>query len=206
MDHELPPSVFQRLGKARLSTRDMDELIGVCRGILADGVVNLQEAFFILQWLEDHQEIVTVWPADILYETEENELLGILLEITGVPIKVRIGPVESSANTATQLPVNEPENGVVLDGNSFCLTGKFEFGSRNQCAEAVIRCGGKVQKGVTATTDYLVVGLIGSETWAHASWGRKIEKGVYLRDSGSSIHIVSENTWMAALNAAQDIA
>jgi hypothetical protein len=91
----------ERLSKARLASRDISELIGLCKGVLADGTVNIMEAEFLIHWLESHRIVVDHWPADILYRTlgnaledgvlsneEEGELVGLLAEITGAPVRV----------------------------------------------------------------------------------------------------------------------
>jgi len=41
------------------------------------------------------------------------------------------------------------------------------------------------------STDYLVIGEIGSSNWVHSSFGRKIEKAMELKEKGR-ISIVSE--------------
>lgn len=41
---------------ARVSTRTVDELIGLSKGIIADGVINEAEAAFLVQWLEENYD------------------------------------------------------------------------------------------------------------------------------------------------------
>ena len=67
-------SLTERLSRARLESRDISELIGICKGVLADGVISYPEAFFILGWLEEHRIITDVWPASILYQSLDNML------------------------------------------------------------------------------------------------------------------------------------
>ena len=38
--------------RKRLAKRQMDTLIGISKGVIADGGVNQQEAEFLLNWLE----------------------------------------------------------------------------------------------------------------------------------------------------------
>ena len=211
-------SLTERLSRARLESRDISELIGLCKGVLADAVINYQEAFFILQWLEEHPIVVDIWPANVLYQSldnmledgvldsdEEKDLLDLLLGITGVPVRVELAEVtedgvvldsmERTLNTSATLPVHEPESGLIFQDKNFVMTGKFVFGPRGECEAAVRERGGSTQKGVTKTTNYLVVGEIGSADWAHSSFGRKIEKAVYMRDEGHDIYIVREQVW-----------
>jgi hypothetical protein len=91
----------ERLSRARFDSIDIPELIGLCKGVLADGTVNLSEAKFIFKWLEERSDVLETWPADELYEIlgkvlvdgtlsseEEGELIDLLGEITGEPVSV----------------------------------------------------------------------------------------------------------------------
>ncbi len=91
----------ERLSEARFNSIDIPELIGVCKGVLADGTVNLAEAEFIQHWLDDRSDVLHTWPADVLHRllgrllddnalTDEEiaELTELLVEITGEPVSV----------------------------------------------------------------------------------------------------------------------
>ena len=56
----------------QLQDRLIDELIGICRGVIADGHVDESEAIFLGQWIENHREIADRWPVNILYSRVEN--------------------------------------------------------------------------------------------------------------------------------------
>ena len=91
----------ERLSNARFNSIDIPELIGLCRGVLADGTINLAEAEFILQWLNNRSGVLETWPADELHKLlctvmadgklsadEETELSELLEEIIGDPVGV----------------------------------------------------------------------------------------------------------------------
>jgi hypothetical protein len=93
----------ERLSNARFDSIDIPELIGLCRGVLADGTINLAEAEFILQWLNERSNVLQTWPADELHrllctvladgtlsEDEETELSELLEEVIGDPVSVLI--------------------------------------------------------------------------------------------------------------------
>ena len=188
---------------ARLSDRKIDELIGLCKGILADGVVDQSEAKFLQQWLESNKDVADHWPASALYRRindmladnildrdEEKELLETLIQITGGPtINATIDSMSSS------LPITRPEPNIAFKDSLFCLTGKFVTGSRRQCQGIIETRGGQAQSAPTKKTNYLIIGAVGSPDWIHSTHGRKIEKAVEYQQDGTGIYIVSEEHW-----------
>ena len=189
---------------ARLNDRKIDELVGVCKGVLADGVVDQAEAQFLQEWLETNREIADHWPANVLYQRisdalkdgvldsdEEKELLEILLQITGGP-SIR----ENVASMSSTLPLTKPDPGVIFERRKFCFTGKFVTGTRKEVQDIVLAKSGAVSKTPTKDTHYVVIGLIGSSDWIHSTHGRKIEKVVEMRNDGHDICIISEEHWV----------
>ena len=91
-----------------------------------------------------------------------------------------------------------------FDGNSFCFTGTFLYGTRTACHKATESAGGIAAKGITKKLDYLVIGTNTTESWANTSFGRKIEKAVDYRDSGVPLAIISEACWINHLPASDE--
>ena len=189
------------------TVREVDELIGLCKGIVADGVINSEEALFLQDWLEHNRESRGAWPTSVLYpriqsmladgtlqNEEERELLGLLVQVSGGNPKF----LDAHSLTST-LPLNSPIPSIVIPGNSFCFTGKLLYGSRNHCEEAISSRGGKILGGVSQDLNFLVIGLIGSRDWVHSTFGRKIEKAVNYRSKGMSLSIVAEEHFVNAL-------
>ena len=96
-------NMTERLSAARYDSIDIPELIGLCRGVLADRTINLAEATFILQWLSERPGVLKTWPADELHNllsrtledgvispAEEEELSELLEEIIGDPVSLSI--------------------------------------------------------------------------------------------------------------------
>jgi len=54
---------------------------------------------------------------------------------------------------------------------------------------------------LTQETGYLFTGIHATDGWAHATFGRKIEKAVTLREKGLPIAIIGEQHWVAQLRA-----
>lgn len=193
-----------RLTNPRIAERSVDELIGLCRGVLSDGLILEAEAQYLLAWLESNRAAALTWPGNVIYQRvaamledgeldpdEQAELLDLLNETTGKGIPLP----EIAASYATALPLCDPPPPITHDGRVFVLTGKFVHGSRTECERIVRALGGQPKSNVTKDLDYLVIGAIGSRDWLHSTHGRKIEAAVELRRSGRPVCIVSEQHW-----------
>ncbi len=198
----------------RLATRSVDELIGICKGVVADGVVNSEEANFLVGWLNANRPVMDVWPVNVLSvriekmledncidEIERKELFKLLTDIVGGTGKCEAvnkttgEVVENISSPSMTLPLDKPAPEVLFEGKLFCFTGKFFYGTRKRCEVDILDRGGQSKSRVTSATDYLVIGLIGSSDWLHSTYGTKIENAVKLKGSGSLISIVSEDHW-----------
>eukprot|EP01028_Stygiella_incarcerata_P008228 TRINITY_DN35283_c0_g1_i1.p1 TRINITY_DN35283_c0_g1~~TRINITY_DN35283_c0_g1_i1.p1 ORF type:complete len:210 (-),score=9.35 TRINITY_DN35283_c0_g1_i1:165-794(-) len=192
-----------RFSAKRRSDRTVDELIGMSRLILADGIVDAQEADFLKTWLKTNADYCDIWPINVLNKRiqafledgvvdqgEKAELFSLLSELVGGrPTHEKI------TSFSSVLPFNDPLPEVDLSGR-FCFTGAFAFGSRKDCMSQAAALGGVASKTMTMSVDYLVVGLMGSQAWAHSAWGRKIETAVRFRDQkGKPIAIIGEDHW-----------
>ncbi|WP_025039773.1 BRCT domain-containing protein [Nitrosospira briensis] len=185
----------------RLINRDIDQLTGICEFALQDGHVDQSEAEAILGWLNNHKACLDTWPANVLYDRlrriladgaldsdEQADLLTLIMRVAS-PRAIDGSVIPSS------LPIDDPVPDIIFEGRNFCLTGVFDFGSRAECQEAVVRHGGIPIKGVTKKLHYLVIGNVGSEVWKHTSFGLKIAKAVSYRESGVPLAIIAENHW-----------
>ena len=187
----------------RVQDRLIDELIGISRGVIADGVVDEQEAIFIGQWIENHRQIAEKWPVNVLYarltemlkdgilsEDEQEELLETLRDLTGE------SSLFQEPNRSTTLPVDKPAPDIEFEGKTFCLTGKFVFGTTLDCEETIEEMGGEVVPMPSRETDYLVIGELCNPDWVHTTFGRSIEKGVELKEQGHPLTILTEEHWV----------
>jgi NAD-dependent DNA ligase len=197
----------RNFSRARLEDRDIDELIGLCKGIVCDGVVNVDEAMFLSRWLENNKHLSGQWPVNVLStriadilsdniidDSEKSELFDILSDLTGKRATNEIHTLKSSV-----LPLDDPLPSVSFERKLFCLTGKFCYGTRDKCEYEVITRGGTIQSAPTMKSDYLVVGVLGSSDWIHTTHGRKIEAAVEFRSKGLPISIIPEEHWAAFL-------
>lgn len=188
--------------------RAADELVGICRGVLADGAVTAQEAGFLRDWIERNSQYASSYPFDHLYrrlltaltdgvldQEEEADLLDTLVALTGGE-----ADLPGRASLSTSLPLCSPPPDLVFPGTNYVVTGTFVYGSRAEVVRAIEDRGALVKAAVSAKVDILVIGEVGSQAWKHSSYGRKIEKAVELRESGCGIRIVSEPHWGSFLS------
>lgn len=194
-----------RVARENNEAKAIDQLSGICAGILADGVVNDREAKFFADWVRQHAPLEPVWPfTDILErverifadgrctENEREELKEIMGALCG-------GPHENSAHESysTTLPFTSPApDSIEFPKRVFNITGKFAFGTRQKVISSIANQDGiAVDSMPTQESHYLVIGIFASRDWIHTNYGRKIERAVQLRDSGSGIAIISEEHW-----------
>nr|WP_314435125.1 BRCT domain-containing protein [uncultured Brevundimonas sp.] len=198
-------SLINKLGSDRITARQIDELVGLARGIAADGDLNQAEVEFLQKWLaantvvSDQPVIRTLYArinevlADgVLDDDEKGMLLETLNSFSSRDFE--LGEVLKSST----LPLCDPAPALQFSGRTYCFTGTFMFGQRRLCESAVLERGGQAG-GLSRKTQVLVVGAYATESWKHSSFGNKILQASAWRDEGSPISIVSEAHWTAHL-------
>jgi NAD-dependent DNA ligase len=188
-------------------SKAIDELSGICRGILADGIVNDAEAKFFADWITLHAQIQPEWPfTDLLGrinrifadgkvdEEERVELKEVMQMICGNRNEEELA---SAQTFSSGLPLDAPEPAPLLfSGRNISITGKFAYGNRKKVIEVISARGGNATDNApTKETHLLVIGVFASRDWIHATYGRKIERAVELRSKGTGIAIIGEEHW-----------
>ncbi len=189
-----------------MADRQIDQLIGLAQGIVADGIVSQDEAEVLQNWLRANQRtnnsyvgrlldhVDEVLSDGVLDEAESHELHDALISWTGG--EAADGVVATSAS----LPLNPEPRTVFVPQNIFVFTGTCVFGTRKALQEATIQAGGVVERNITKQTNFVVLGTYVTPAWAHQSYGRKIEKAMQYRDEKrTGLQIVHEEDWMEAL-------
>jgi NAD-dependent DNA ligase len=199
-----PPSEFRGILWNHYFSKAFDQLKGMCCGILADGKVTDEEAEFVRRWIEKNTVVEQVWPfteiarrvravfADgMITEEERNDLREIMDEITGGKLLPSPGEAEAPFEMALTKP---PPAVIEFQNREFSLTGKFALGARSRVVEEIEARGGRFQSNPGIGTNYLVIGVFGSVNWKSSSFGNKIQRAATLREQGSSIAIILEET------------
>ena len=183
----------------QIQSRQIDTLIGLVKGILADNVVDPLEIKHLRQWLEINEGII-----------KDGPVVGLLLKkLEGADTEEAIAEVlrkfvgesseEGEIHKATHLPVDNPPPKIEFEHRLFLLTGTFAYGKRKKCTELIVDRGGRIAKGVNQYLDYLVIGNYVTAAWKHESYGLKIKTAVKARDEkGYPLKIVTEKSWLAA--------
>jgi hypothetical protein len=197
-----------RLFKANLEnnvSKAIDQLSGICAGILADGEVSDAEAKFFGQWVRKYAPYEPVWPfTEILQRVERIFADGRIDDDERGELKVVMEALCGYTETANPaetyaiaLPLDSPQpHPVSFPEHSFVVTGRFAYGTRAKVVGAVSALGGIATDGFpNRESHYLVIGTFASRDWYATNYGRKIERAVELRSSGTGIAIISEDHW-----------
>lgn len=192
---------LNRLNADRLQSRQVDELIGLARGLIADGSINQAEVEFLEKWLVAnfsvsqqpliatlYDRVETILADDVTDPEECDDLLAALSAFTAGDAALGEAP------KSTSLPLCKPAPPISFEGMVFCFTGTFSFGQRKHCEEAVSSRGG-TGGSLTKATNFLVIGAYATESWKHSSFGNKILKAAEMRSAGIPISIIAEEHW-----------
>jgi len=121
--------------------RDIAELLGIAKGLLADGRIVEEEARYLHQWGAHHRDALMRWPASLLFtrvrqmfvdnridEAERLELQEVLSAFVGGEMSITLG-----YEGAAELPLDQPAPLVCWQGEVYVFTGKFAYGTWRQC-------------------------------------------------------------------------
>lgn len=200
-----PPAGYHRYNNL---IKGLEHLLGICRGLVADNVLNEAEIVFLTAWLADNRDVLDSWPGHVLsgrFRTvladsvvtpgEAEDLKQTIEQVIG-------GDLENGivSGGATTLPI-DTDAAVTIPGATFCFTGKFLYGPRAACERAVQEHGAKTAARVTLSLDYLVIGALASRDWKYSSYGGKIQAAIKARESGHPVAVVGEDQWAESLAA-----
>lgn len=179
------------------------QLIGLCRGVLADSELRDSEIVTLNEWLTLYGPRLPEWPGQLLarrvravledgvIEPEERQDLQALLE--------RAAGMEGGQgfDAPTTLPLTRPPPHIEYDQKRFCVTGTFVYGPRRRVEAAIEEWGGSMSSVYKA--HYLVIGGTVTPAWKYTTHGMKIEEAVQRCAAGNPLAIVSEAHWSTSL-------
>lgn len=182
-------------------------MVGLVRGVVADGRVSEGEAQRLSSWAQENPEIATRYPANLLSRRlerifmdgrvdrrERTRLAAMLEQLADNPTSVGGGyPL------ATDLPITQPPPEVVFEGQTFVFGGEMAYGPTHACEREVMELGGSCERVVNRRTDYVVIGLLAASDWCQGSFGSLIDEVVQYRARGVPIAVITEEHWADAL-------
>ena len=89
-------------------------------------------------------------------------------------------------------------------GRCCCLTGDFNYGSKDAVKKYILGFGGRISSGVTKETSVLIVGEKGNANWIHGKYGRKVEVALLARKEGKEICIIAEEDFFRLMQNMPD--
>jgi hypothetical protein len=95
-------------------------------------------------------------------------------------------------------PFDQPPR-ILFRDRAFLFTGKFQFGTRRKCREAIVARGGHWEQSITRGVDCLVVAGTGD---CVTDFSGKSRGWIELHRKGWPCLLISEQQWVAALNNA----
>jgi NAD-dependent DNA ligase len=181
------------------------EMIGLVRGVVADGRVTGEEAGRLTQWARERPDVAQRWPANLLARRleriqqdgrmdarERSHLEAILAQLAR-------NPGGLGFPLATDLPVDIPPPAVVFEGRTFVFAGELAYGPVRSCEREVRELGGECERSVTRRTDYVVLGSLSAGEWAQDALGPVLDAVVHYRARRVPIAVISEEHWANAL-------
>lgn len=204
-DEHGQPLQFFKLNLENNVSKAIDQLSGICSGILADGITTDTEARFFAEYVRKFAPYEPIWPfTDILArverifadgrcdDEERQELRQVMEGLCG-----HVEAASPAETYSTTLPLDvPPPDPVLFKDQRFVITGRFAYGTRRKVFDIIETLGGSATDSPpTRETNYLVIGLFASRDWANTNYGRKIERAVELRDMNTGVRIISEEHW-----------
>lgn len=168
-------------------TKGLQTLHGILIGITCDDILTQEELLGLEEWMINNEQLAGNYPYDIINNAiwkviedgiiEQSEL-DYLLEF----FKTQIDPLNAEIGAVD----------VELNSKSICLTGDFDYGSKQEVQERLTEMGATIVSSVTRKTDILLIGERGSDSWACGTYGTKAKKAIELRSKGYPIMILKE--------------
>lgn len=171
------------------------QLLGVCRGLICDGVVRKEEVIGFAEWIQLHPQACAGYPGAVLVarlsriledgridDDEREDLLQLMREVSRGAI----------GNHTARTCLDEPPPAMLFNAREFVFLGWLFGGTRAHCEAAVVARRGRCARRPSRSTDFVVAGPMGGEDWATSPAGRALMRAVELRTRGAKLRIVSE--------------
>lgn len=173
-----------KLSEETLQLLELKELL--C-DISDDGELSVEEVRWLRFWLEHNDNLRGKYPFDKVFDA-----IDIVLKdgvISSFELQSLFELFEKITDPLAHMCVC---NTIDVFGKNFCLSGDFEYGSKEKVENYFIKLGGIAQKNITKKTDFLIVGKCGSAMWSSGNYGNKVKKAMEIQEKGGKIQIIKE--------------
>ncbi len=181
---ELRPFVKSKLYIG--TTVAYQELKGILKGIHADGLLSVAEASKLHDWIISHEDYF-----------DDSTTINLMNHIEAALEDGVITQKEQDAifNEFDNIldPIANQKVDVEFEGKTFCLSGDFVHGSKDEVAEYITEKGGLVASGVSKKVSYVVVGDHGSDQYSYDNYGAKVKKALDMQQQGIDINVIAES-------------
>ncbi len=180
-------------------------MLGLVRGVIADGVVSSDEAVRLSEWTRANPEIAARWPTNILSRRLERIFKDGRIDarerrhLTALVTQLAENPAGLGFPLATDLPISRPEPEVVFEGQTFVFAGEMVYGPTHACEREVLELGGMCERAVNRRTNYVVIGTLAAADWCQTAFGALVDEVVAYRARDVPIAVITEEHWEAAL-------
>ena len=140
VDTELDPHgqpLNLRFNRARRTERDLCELLGLARGLLADGSISDAEAALLRDWVGRHPDAIEHWAVRTIHDRLAQHFKdGVIDEVERADLKRLLDQLVSGelsavcdTDAATTLPLDQPPPTIEWVDMTYVFTGQFAFQS-----------------------------------------------------------------------------
>ena len=191
-----------RFNYSKLVKKTIQELQGISTALIYDGKIDDAEIKLLKEWLQKNDEYLYDYPLSdlrLLFNEIDNDGKVSLEERQ--KLMTFLNNIAASPNSSPTIEgIYSASPTIKFMGKNFLFTGDLMYGPRSKAQEKVIELGGNCMKSITMTTDYLVVGILGSKDYRYSRFGTKIETAIkFNREMKSTILIIKEQDFVNAI-------
>lgn len=176
------------------NTKQMNSLLSIVESVCEDGLVTEDEVSQLLCWIENHPELSKEFPYALIHASIQEALQDGILEPQELQqlFKTFLFLLDPLSHT---LPCQDAD----LTGKLVCLSGDFDYGTKDEVTSFLEKMGATVHPSVVAKLNYLIVGNNASSEWSSGKYGNKIKKAIQLQMKGKPVQIIKESDLMSVL-------
>jgi len=161
-------------------------LNGQLKGLVCDEKINEKELKNLTKWLYENNELKGHFPYDKVLETIEK------ITQDGIITKSELDDLVIKINSILNPVVDLGKLVIEIKDKHICLTGDFNFGDRKKVSDYLTEKGGIIDNSIKKSTNYLIVGSLGSSAYSFGNYGGKIQKALEFNQRGATIEIIKE--------------